>query len=154
MNGIFFSNPSLASDQVMDFLLLIGFSSFSCLFLPVLLWSLYPLPPNSFHFMTGCCFCSPLGPSLKVIPSWNKWQIHQWEIFSTTMLKILSPERPSHVLSALLWSQATPRLNLIAVPNTLGKFTLLFLYHFLFILLLIWFTNVTLHLVWPALCYS
>lgn len=69
MNRIFFSNPSLASDRVMDFLLLKGFSSFSCLFLPILLWSLYLLPPNSFHFMTGCCFCSLLGPNLKALLS-------------------------------------------------------------------------------------
>lgn len=71
-----------------------------------------------------------LGPSLKAPLSRSKWQIHQWEIFYTMMLRVLSTSSPSCMLSAHLWSSATPRHDQIAVPNTLGKFILLFLlYH-------------------------
>lgn len=111
----------------MDFLLLIGLSSFAFLFLPVLLWSWYPLPPDSSHFTAASAVLThhwTLAWKLSRVGASGR--SHQLDMFPTVMPNVLSAVGPSWVLSALLWNTTVPRRESITAPKVPGDLTVPF----------------------------
>lgn len=128
MNRIFFANPFPGLRPSYGFPAVNRFQFFH---LPLLAYPAVAAVPSvsrelSFH--NSLLFS--LDPGWKAPLSRSKWQIHQWEIFSTMMLRVLSTLSPSRILRSLVWSSATPRHHHIVVPNALGMFTFLLFLHY------------------------